>query len=112
MTESLSQLRLRRFYHRIARDRARFLTEDALKRSAIVFAPHPDDETLGCGGTIIKKRQAGAKISIVFMTDGRTSHGHLMDINELTTRRVEEAVGVLREAPALAQDRGARPCAR
>lgn len=39
----------------------------------IVFAPHPDDETLGCGGTIIKKIKEGCNISLVFITDGTKS---------------------------------------
>jgi LmbE family N-acetylglucosaminyl deacetylase len=41
------------------------------QESIIVFAPHPDDETLGCGGTIIKKLAEGFDVSIVLMTDGR-----------------------------------------
>jgi LmbE family N-acetylglucosaminyl deacetylase len=44
------------------------------ERSAIVFAPHPDDETLGCGGTIAAKRRLGAQVTIVEMTDGAASH--------------------------------------
>jgi LmbE family N-acetylglucosaminyl deacetylase len=40
-------------------------------RSIIVFAPHPDDETLGCGGTIAKKLAEGYEVIIVVMTDGR-----------------------------------------
>jgi hypothetical protein len=31
-------------------------TRERAKTSAIVFAPHQDDETLGCGGTVILKR--------------------------------------------------------
>lgn len=44
-----------------------------MKKKAIVFAPHPDDETLGCGGTIAKKLSEGYDVSVVFMTDGRHS---------------------------------------
>jgi LmbE family N-acetylglucosaminyl deacetylase len=40
-------------------------------RRIIVFAPHPDDETLGCGGTIAKKLVEGYEVIIVVMTDGR-----------------------------------------
>jgi LmbE family N-acetylglucosaminyl deacetylase len=36
-----------------------------------VFAPHPDDETLGCGGTIAKKLAEGYEVIAVVMTDGR-----------------------------------------
>jgi N-acetylglucosamine malate deacetylase 1 len=37
----------------------------------IVFAPHQDDETLGCGGLMALKQQLGAPIWVVFVTDGR-----------------------------------------
>jgi len=48
-----------------------------MKYSTVVFAPHPDDEILGCGGTIAKKLSEGCDVSVVFMTDGRNS---LMEI--------------------------------
>jgi LmbE family N-acetylglucosaminyl deacetylase len=65
---------------------------DTLARSAVVFAPHPDDETLGCGGTIIKKTQAGARVSLVVMTDGRGSHRALMDEERIKEIRAQEAL--------------------
>jgi LmbE family N-acetylglucosaminyl deacetylase len=66
--------------------------EGQLRHSAIIFAPHPDDETLGCGGTILKKKQAKAEVKIVFMTDGRQSHGHLIEVNKLISIRAKEAL--------------------
>jgi LmbE family N-acetylglucosaminyl deacetylase len=39
----------------------------------VVLAPHMDDETLGCGGTIARHAQAGAHVTVIFLTDGR--HG-------------------------------------
>lgn len=39
-------------------------------RPAIVFVPHQDDETLGCGGLIATKRQQGVPVRVVFLTDG------------------------------------------
>lgn len=42
-----------------------------MKKKIIVFAPHPDDETLGCGGTIARKLNEGYDVFVVFMTDGR-----------------------------------------
>ena len=36
----------------------------------LVLAPHPDDETLGCGGAIIRHRRRGDRVLVVFVTDG------------------------------------------
>lgn len=63
-----------------------------LDKSAMIFAPHQDDETLGCGGTIILKTQAGARVTIVFLTDGSTSHRRFMPAAELTRIRKQEAL--------------------
>jgi LmbE family N-acetylglucosaminyl deacetylase len=63
-----------------------------LGQSAVVFAPHQDDETLGCGGTIILKTQAGARVTIVFLTDGSTSHRRFMPAAELRRIRKMEAL--------------------
>jgi LmbE family N-acetylglucosaminyl deacetylase len=68
------------------------IDECALGKPAIIFAPHQDDETLGCGGTIIRKKQAGANLQIVFMTDGCRSHAHLMTEIELKSIRANEAL--------------------
>ena len=44
----------------------------------IMFAPHQDDETLGAGGTIIKKTQQGSHAWVIYMTDGsRTNNNHI-----------------------------------
>lgn len=51
-------------------------------KSVVVFAPHPDDETLGCGGTIAKKVREGFNVYIVFITDGRNSHRNVLNIYE------------------------------
>lgn len=36
----------------------------------VIFAPHEDDETLGCGGLIQQAVHAGADVSVVMMTNG------------------------------------------
>jgi LmbE family N-acetylglucosaminyl deacetylase len=43
-------------------------------RKILVVAPHPDDESLGCGGLISLSAQAGSSVYIVFVTDGAASH--------------------------------------
>ena len=66
------------------------------KRSTIVFSPHQDDETLGCGGLIARKKQAGAQLKLVFMTDGSRSHRGLIAESKLRAMRRLEAVHAAR----------------
>lgn len=66
--------------------------DDRLVDAAVVFSPHQDDETLGCGGTIIRKCAAGAPVSIVFMTDGATSHRRLLAPEKMRGIRRQEAL--------------------
>ena len=70
----------------------RELSPSELAQPALVLAPHFDDETLGCGGTIIKKRQAGARVTVVFMTDGSASHARFLDPGQLASLRKSEAL--------------------
>ena len=68
-----------------------WLSRRTRNASALVFAPHPDDEVLGCGGTIALKAQAGARVRVVVMTDGRASHRALIAVDELVRIRRAEA---------------------
>ena len=36
----------------------------------LVFAPHPDDETLGCGGAILHHTANSHSVKVIFLTDG------------------------------------------
>ena len=36
----------------------------------LIVAPHPDDETLGCGGLILRTRRSGGRVRVVFLTNG------------------------------------------
>ena len=36
----------------------------------LVIAPHPDDETLGCGGTLLKHAESGDRLSWLIVTKG------------------------------------------
>lgn len=62
-----------------------------LTARTLVFAPHPDDEVLGCGGTIARKVLAGAVLRVVIVTDGRTSHEKFISAGELVRMRRAEA---------------------
>ena len=39
----------------------------------LIIAAHPDDEVIGCGGTIAKLISEGQKIFILFMAEGVTA---------------------------------------
>ena len=80
------------------------LSAKDLAATALVFSPHQDDETLGCGGTIIRKREAGAEIKIVFMTDGSQSHHHFIPEDELIALRQQEAVKAAQTLNVAAED--------
>ncbi|WP_416665930.1 PIG-L deacetylase family protein [Egbenema bharatensis] len=62
----------------------------------MVFAPHQDDETLGCGGLIALKRQWGVPVSVVFLTDGHASPASSqLNSHEITRMRKQEAIAAL-----------------
>jgi LmbE family N-acetylglucosaminyl deacetylase len=73
-----------------------------MAQSALIIAPHFDDEVLGCGGTIIRLRQLGADVGLIFMTDGTGSHSGHVSHQELTAQRSAEgnaAAAVMSLAP-------------
>ncbi len=43
---------------------------DLSLKDALVIAPHPDDESIGCGGSVVKHVKAGRKVRVIFLTDG------------------------------------------
>ncbi len=40
----------------------------------VVVAPHPDDETLGCGGLLARCAAQNVQVQVVALTDGEASH--------------------------------------
>ncbi|QXQ05391.1 PIG-L family deacetylase [Sphingosinicellaceae bacterium] len=43
-------------------------------RRLVVIAPHPDDETLGCGSLIVSAVRLGIPVGIIALTNGDASH--------------------------------------
>ena len=62
----------------------------------LILCAHPDDETLGCGGAIVRHKKAGAEVRSFVMTDGaRVRYEGSEDIGELRRHEAREAGGIL-----------------
>jgi LmbE family N-acetylglucosaminyl deacetylase/SAM-dependent methyltransferase len=46
---------------------------DIRNSSVMVFAPHPDDETIGAGGVIIQTVKKGGNVKVIYLTTGISS---------------------------------------
>ena len=63
-------------------------------KKLVVVAPHPDDETLGCGGTIARFAGLGTEVSVLVVS------GHLpplydRDIFEISRKEAEAAFKIM-----------------
>ena len=65
--------------------------------TVLVVAPHQDDESLGCGGTIALLRQANVPVHVVFVSDGSMSHpnSQKFPMGRLIELREQEAIKAL-----------------
>jgi len=72
------------------------VTDTSSRRSCLVVAPHPDDETLGAGATIMRKVYAGTPVHLVVATDGSKSPpGDPAEVIALRNAELGAACGVL-----------------
>jgi LmbE family N-acetylglucosaminyl deacetylase len=55
----------------------------------LVISPHPDDETLGCGGTILKHKDLGDQIYWLIITNIDVENGWGKDIIEKRQKEIE-----------------------
>lgn len=68
----------------------------------LVVAPHPDDESLGCGGAVALLRKFGNEVTVLTVSDGARSHPNskkfpplkLRDLRESETIAALEILGV------------------
>jgi LmbE family N-acetylglucosaminyl deacetylase len=70
-------------------------TLDCVRR-ALVIAPHPDDEVLGCGGTMKRLADAGAEVHVAIVTRaGEAEFGpDAATVGRMEARFAHEALGV------------------
>ncbi len=62
----------------------------AQRESVLVIAPHPDDESFGCGGTVKQLTLAGLVVDAVFMTRGELGSELRNTIDEPMSRQIAE----------------------
>lgn len=62
----------------------------------LVLAPHPDDETLGCGGSIKILSNAGKAIKVIFLTRGEEADPAVKDKEMYASMREEEALNAMK----------------
>ncbi|MGU3390696.1 PIG-L deacetylase family protein [Sphingomonas sp. M1A8_2b] len=85
----------------LTRRARRISASDAVRQGPwLVLAPHPDDETLGCGALIAAVSAAGGRVHTAFLTDGSGSHPDApgwsaQRIAALRRREAREAIRVL-----------------
>lgn len=64
-------------------------------KRVFVISPHPDDESIGCGGAIRKHVEQGDSVRVIFLTSGEKG-GHGRDERETTQIREQEAKSAAR----------------
>lgn len=60
-----------------------------MKNKVLIIAVHPDDETLGCGGTLLKHKTNGDEIHWLICTDIDKSH-HYYETRQEEIKKVSE----------------------
>jgi LmbE family N-acetylglucosaminyl deacetylase len=76
-------------------------TEKVLAASALIVAPHYDDEVLGCGGLAAQFVDAGAAVRVLFLSDGgggtaieASEHDAYRERRREESARAGEALGI------------------
>lgn len=69
------------------------------EKKVLVLAPHPDDDIIGCGGTLYRYHLMGSEIAVVYMTDGRKGNNRhkeddLIFIRQNEARSASRIIGI------------------
>jgi LmbE family N-acetylglucosaminyl deacetylase len=69
-----------------------------INHRAVIIAPHPDDEILGCGGLMRQLAMLGRPLKLISVTDGSASHpgSATWPVERLSVVRPQESAEALR----------------
>jgi LmbE family N-acetylglucosaminyl deacetylase len=68
----------------------------------LVLAPHMDDETIGCGGTLALHAAHKASITVIFLTDGRNGGGGIGALSGAARLQKQVELAAIRKVEARA----------
>lgn len=60
-----------------------------MKNNILVIAVHPDDETLGCGGTLLRHKSNGDAVHWLILTSIKEENGFAASVVETRQREIE-----------------------
>jgi LmbE family N-acetylglucosaminyl deacetylase len=64
-----------------------------MNKNILVIVAHPDDEAIGCGGTLAKHKADNDTIHIIYMTDGVSARENSEDIDANERNKMAHAAG-------------------
>lgn len=64
------------------------------KLDVLIFAAHPDDAELGCGGTIVKLADSGKKIGIIDLTQGELGTRGSVNLRQKEAEKAGKILGI------------------
>ena len=68
------------------------------RRPVLVLAPHPDDETFGCGGTVRMLTESGVTVDVAFLTRGEQG----LEVADPSNLRASQELAEIRSREARA----------
>jgi len=59
---------------------------------SLIIGPHPDDETLGAGGYILKQKQLGNQVFVLNMTHMKEEYGYTSEVIQKREHEIDQMI--------------------